>query len=88
MRKLLLNQLKLIAKENLMMLIPTILARISPHKSGAQTRSFVHPGIPFIWPGLNQLNASITREPWLSVYNILKMIPYLNLLLCGKAFAI
>ena len=72
MRKLLLNQLKLIAKENLTMLFLAILALMSAQKSEAQTQTLIHPGIAFNQADLNQLKANITQEPWLSAYNSFK----------------
>ena len=72
MRKLLLNQLKLIAKENLIMRFLVVLAIISAQKSEAQVQTLVHPGIAFNQADLNQLKANITQEPWLSAYNSFK----------------
>lgn len=72
MRKLLLNQLKLIAKENLIMPISAIWAKMSAQKSEARSQTFVHPRIPFTRIGPNQLKASTTREPWLSAYSPFK----------------
>jgi len=72
MRKLLLYRLRLIAKENLIILFLGLLILMSAQKSEAQTQTFVHPGIPFTQTDLNQLKANITREPWLSAYNLLK----------------
>jgi len=79
MRKLLLNQLKLIAREDLIMLFLAILAKMSAQKSEAQVQTFVHPGIPFTQAGLNQLKGSITREPWLSAYNAFRNNSWIKL---------
>ncbi len=70
MRKILLRQLRLISKENLIVIFLGMLVLLSPKTSDAQT--FVHPGIPFTLADLNQLKANITQEPWLSAYNIFK----------------
>lgn len=72
MRKLLLNQLKLIAKENLIKLVLAIQGKVSALKSEARLQTFVHPRIPFTRVGSNQLKARITREPWLSAYSAFK----------------
>ncbi len=72
MRKLLLYQLKLIAKENLIILFLGLLILMSAQRSEAQTQTFTHPGIPFTQADLNQLKANITKEPWLSAYNAFK----------------
>lgn len=38
----------------------------------AMAQRFVHPGIPFTRYDLDQLKANITKEPWLSAYNVFK----------------
>jgi autotransporter-associated beta strand protein len=70
MRKILLRQLRLISKENLIIIFFGTLVLLSSKASDAQT--FVHPGIPFTLADLNQLKANITQEPWLSAYNVFK----------------
>ena len=72
MRKLLLNQLKLIAKENLIMLFLAILAKMSAQKSEARSQTFAHPGNSITPAGFNHVKASIVREPWLSVFRAFK----------------
>ena len=70
MRKVLLRQLRLISKENLIIVFLGMLFLVSAQISDAQT--LIHPGIAFTQADLNQLKANITQEPWLSAYNAFK----------------
>ncbi|KRT13706.1 hypothetical protein ASU31_23220 [Pedobacter ginsenosidimutans] len=72
MRKLLLYQLKLMAKKSRVIFFFAILIFIGAQQSKAQVQTLVHPGIPFTMSDLNQLKANITVEPWLSAYNAFK----------------
>ncbi|MBT2564123.1 putative Ig domain-containing protein [Pedobacter sp. ISL-68] len=72
MKKLLLYQLKLMAKKNLFFFFFAVLTFIGAQKSKAQVQTLVHPGIALNQADLNQLKVNITQEPWLSAYNAFK----------------
>ena len=72
MRKLLLNQRKLIAKENLIMLFLAILAKMSAQKSEDRAQTFVHPGIPF---------TQYCQKIWLFAYSAFKNNSWINKLI-------
>ncbi|CAH0148640.1 MULTISPECIES: cellulose binding domain-containing protein [unclassified Pedobacter] len=72
MKKLLLYQLKLMAKKNLFFFFFAVLTFIGAQQSKAQVQTLVHPGIALNQADLNQLKANITQEPWLSAYNAFK----------------
>ena len=59
-------------KFNSNLLLVTLLLFFGFIQTISAQKTFVHPGIPFTQPDLDQLKANITQEPWLSGYNALK----------------